>query len=117
MRKVTVIRSRWLNGSNCGDNKKTYLYHPRSRHMDVLGYYLNSLGVRKGDLYCKSSLEDAVQIARDCGSAWVGTVKKPSPILQTIAKVNDNPDISNAAREVVLVDAFTTIGVELEFVD
>lgn len=112
--RITVTRSRWLNGANNG-TRKMYLYHPKSRYMDVLGHYLAGMGIRKADLYLKSSVEDAVTLARDVGVAWMGTRDKPSPIVRFIKAINEADTLSNDVREQVLTEAFATVGVQLDF--
>lgn len=128
MPKFQVLRNRWLNGSNVKATHKMYLYHPKKRHMDILGFYLNSLGVLKKDLYCNSFLRSKVlEKARVPEATWLfeiatsSGIKKvkgdfSSPYAEAITHINDDRNLTNDQRELILSTMFKAQGIEVEFV-
>lgn len=128
MAKFKVLRNRWLNGSTVKPTHKMYLYHPKKRHMDILGFYLNSLGVLKKDLYCNNLLISKVlEKARLEEATWLfeiatsSNTKKDkgdfsSPYAEAITHINDDRSLSAEQREIILAAMFREKGIEVEFV-
>jgi len=126
--KFAVLRKRWLNGSNVKPTHKMYLYHPKKRHMDILGFYLNSMGVMKKTLYCNSFLRSSLlEKARDPAASWLFEVVTTSEIKKdrgdfsslaadAITHVNDDRTLNNEQREFILSALFRAQGVEVEFI-
>lgn len=116
-KRLTIDRARWLRGDLI--QEESQLLSPMGR-MCCLGFYLEACGVPREKLLnesCPSNIEEFVPKQ----ASWLGDINPQSDRLNNLVEddfigINDDPKLSDKARELRLTQMFKKRGVRVRFV-
>ena len=112
--KLTITRSNWLHG----EKYNSRLLRTSDNKMCCLGFLAKMLGSSDDDIKGQYSPATAPKVAWIEGMVDSDSVcKLDSRISDHLMQVNDNQLITDTEREEKLQSLFSTLGVEVEFVD
>ena len=109
---LVIQRSKWL----CGDYENSMLYRPKDGKMCCLGFLACTVG------YSIESIDGhgtpaEVDIGEDYFPSTLVRNGEDTPLCSSLLKVNDNPDLTQSARESILRDLFKTIDIQVCFIN
>lgn len=106
--KVVIDRLNWLRGEG---SAHSYLLRPADKKQCCLGFLGQALNI---DIYGLTSPEKT-------GVTWpTGCINEyglNSLVINNLMRVNDHTNYSDAEREEKIKELFSTIGIEVEFIN
>jgi hypothetical protein len=127
---VIIVRSEWLRGLCAWSNTKNIsgLYVEGKRC--CLGFVANACGFSDADISGLSEPSDLLgydtdmsdkvyssQLATMFASRATGPIYQDSRLMTDIMRTNDDPLLSEAERETIVIDILAKFGFDVSFVD
>lgn len=111
--KLAINRNRWIRGEG---GRVSYLYRSSDKKMCCLGFYCLAIGIKidqMRDIRSPYELARSSRRAAEIVPLWLS--ERFSEDTQALIEANDDEELPDAEKEILIKDIFAQHGVKVEF--